>query len=129
MIIRKELLNGKNGRSLLIGDGNSDLLASHAVDLFVGYGGVIKRQNVFENAPAYLHSLSLAPLLALAAGPAALRLLQGTTYQALSKKAFHLINNHAITFTDPHLENKFVRAVENLLFPTQSTPNNGTSIY
>lgn len=122
--IVNELLDDRNGRSLLIGDGNSDLLAGHAVDLFVGYGGVIKRQNVLENAPVYLHTPSLAPLLALAAGPAALRLLQGTTYQALSKKAFHLINNHAISFNEQRLEKKFEQAVESLLFPPQSFKSN-----
>ena len=36
------ILAGAHGRSLLVGDGQSDLLASRAVKLFVGYGGVIE---------------------------------------------------------------------------------------
>jgi hypothetical protein len=44
--IVRELLHGKKGRSLLIGDGVSDLLASSAVTLFTGYGGVVARERV-----------------------------------------------------------------------------------
>lgn len=122
-----ELLDGRNGRCLLIGDGNSDLLASHAVDLFVGYGGVIQRQNVVAGAPVYLHSQSLAPLLALASGPAALRRLQGTAYQGLGNKAYNLIQNNALSFNDQQLHTKFQLAIESLQSPPQSPNNNGTT--
>ena len=39
--IVRELLGRQRGRSLLVGDGYSDLRAGAAVDLFVGYGGVV----------------------------------------------------------------------------------------
>ena len=73
--IVRELLGDQLGRSLLIGDGNSDLLAGHTVDLFVGYGGVVARPKVKAEAPAFIESPSLAPLLGLAGGPAELRIL------------------------------------------------------
>ena len=85
--IVQELLDGQEGRSLLIGDGASDLLAAPAVDLFVGYGGVVSRRRVREEAPAFIHSRSMAPLLALAAGPAAIRQVIDTPYEDLSRKA------------------------------------------
>ncbi|HIP72894.1 MAG TPA: HAD family hydrolase, partial [Anaerolineae bacterium] len=65
--IVRELLGQQHGRSLLVGDGSSDLLAGQAVDLFVGFGGVVTRQQVLAEAPAFIHSRSIAPILALAA--------------------------------------------------------------
>lgn len=114
--IVRQLLGEQRGRSLLIGDGASDLLAARAVDLFVGYGGVVARPKVQAGAPAFIHSRSLAPLLALAGGPAALRMLRGWPmhYQTLSTKAQYLIHTGAVTFTDEHLESRFRAA-----FPEQ----------
>jgi phosphoserine phosphatase len=111
--IVRELLGKQRGRSLLIGDGNSDLLAGAAVDLFVGYGGVAKRPRVLAQAPVFIHCQSLAALLPLAGGPAALRQLHSwpMPYQSLSTKALYLIKTGAITFTDEQLEQRFTKAV------------------
>jgi phosphoserine phosphatase len=107
-IVRK-LLAGQRGRSLLVGDGYSDLLAGEAVDLFVGYGGVVARPRVREAAPAYINCHSLAPLLPLAGGPAALRILRAwhAHFQTLSTKALYLIHTGVVTFNDEHLESRF----------------------
>jgi phosphoserine phosphatase len=56
------------GRAMLIGDGGSDLEAGEEVDLFVGFGGVEYRARVAEQAPAYIHARTLAPVLPLALG-------------------------------------------------------------
>jgi phosphoserine phosphatase len=108
----RDLLGEQRGRSLLIGDGHSDLLAGQAVDLFVGYGGVVNRPKVAANAPVFIHCQSLAPLLALAGGPAALRSLRTWPmyYQTLSTKAQYLIQTGVLTFNNEHLESKFRRA-------------------
>lgn len=98
------------GRSLLIGDGVSDLLAGPAVDLFVGYGGVVDRRQVHEEAPAFITSPSLAPLLAMAAGPAALQQLENTEFRPLLKKAIDYVTEGAIEFNDGQLEERFYRA-------------------
>ena len=109
--IVKQLVGGKNGRSLLIGDGSSDLLAGRAVDLFVGYGGVVARERVLAEAPVFIHSPSLAPLLALAIGPATLARLQTQSlFSPLVQKTIHLIKTGAITFTDERLKYKFQEA-------------------
>ncbi len=107
--IVRELLGGQRGRSLLIGDGNSDLLAGEAVDLFVGFGGVISRPKVKESAPVFIESTSLAPLLGLAGGPAELRILSkwSMQYQSLSLKAQYLIQKGVVIINDEHLESKF----------------------
>lgn len=107
--IVRELLGDQRGRSLLIGDGNSDLLAGQAVDLFVGYGGVVARPKVKEAARVFIASPSLAPLVALAGGPAELRMLSkwSMEYQSLSLKAHYLIQKGVVTFNDEQLESKF----------------------
>jgi phosphoserine phosphatase len=105
--IVRELLGKQHGRSLLIGDGNSDLLAGTAVDLFVGFGGVVTRERVLAESPAFIHSPSLAPLLALAAGPAALKRLQN---QELAQKAVQIIQEGGITFQNEQLNQKFRKA-------------------
>jgi phosphoserine phosphatase len=109
----EELLAGTSGRSMLVGDGNSDLLAAGAVDLFVGYGGVVKRPRVLAEAPVFLHSSSLAPTLLLATGPAVLRQPGADSHQSLVDKAFSLTATGAITFQDERIKNKFYRAFDN----------------
>lgn len=107
-----ELLNAQRGRSLLVGDGTSDLLAAPSVDLFVGYGGVVKRPRVLEEAPVFIHSRSLAPVIALAAGPAGLRQIRTWTmaYQTLATKTRYLIQTGAVTFQDEQLKERFAGA-------------------
>lgn len=100
-----------HGRSLLIGDGASDLLAGTAVDLFVGYGGVVERARVRQEAPVFLHTPSLAPLLLLAAGPSVGRRLQGTPHYAIFEKGVQLIQTGALSFNHDKLESKFFQAI------------------
>lgn len=109
--IVRELLGDQPGRALLIGDGSSDLLAGRAVDLFVGFGGVVARPCVLAQAPAFIHSSSLTPLLALACGPAGLRQLEQTPFAQIAEKSFHLISTGAITFQDERLNDKFNEAI------------------
>lgn len=108
--IVRELMGNQNGRSLLIGDGSSDLLAGSAVNLFVGFGGVVARQRVFANAPVFLHTPSIAPILALAAGPAAFRQTIGSSHESLFHKALNLTNTGAFSFTDERIKSKFTTA-------------------
>lgn len=110
-IVRQQMA-GKHGRSLLVGDGSSDLLAGEAVDLFVGYGGVTSRDAVRARAPLFFATDSLAPLLTVAAGPAALRQLRDTDHYQLSRKAWALCDQGAITFNDERLKRKFDQAID-----------------
>lgn len=98
-------------RTLLIGDGSSDLLAGKAVDLFVGFGGVVERTRVRQEAPVFLHTPSLAPLLVLAAGPAAAHRLQNTPHTATFEKGYQLIQTGALSFNNERLKSKFFQAV------------------
>ncbi|MCP5094824.1 MAG: HAD-IB family phosphatase [Chloroflexi bacterium] len=110
----KELLGEQNGRSILIGDGSSDLMAGTAVNLFTGFGGVVARDHVQEAAPAFVHSNSLAPFLVLAAGPAAIRRIRNTPHELVFKKGLSLIKTGAISFKDERLKEKFNKAYQAL---------------
>ncbi|MCL4868379.1 MAG: HAD-IB family phosphatase [Anaerolineae bacterium] len=110
----QELMAGKRGRALLIGDGTSDLLAARALDLFVGYGGVVTRPRVQQEAPIFIQTASLAPLLAIAAGPEVFLRLQNSPYEPLSRKAQQLISQGAIKFNHERLSTKFHAAYQTI---------------
>jgi phosphoserine phosphatase len=111
-LIIKEFLKDTSGRSLLIGDGVSDLLASRSVDLFVGFGGVTARDRVVKEAAIYFECQTMAPLLAIALGPAGLLELQKSQYSHLSQKCSDLIVEGVLKFNSEQLEERFDKAWE-----------------
>lgn len=84
--IVRELAAGKHGRKLMIGDGASDLAARSMVDLFIGFGGVVARHKVRDEADVFVSVNSLAPILPLAAGIAGHARVIGTEYQAVFER-------------------------------------------
>jgi phosphoserine phosphatase len=120
--IVRELLGDQTGKTLLIGDGVSDLLAGSVVDLFVGFGGVVKRARVFQDAEVFIESQSLAPLLSLAAGPIAAHYLTDTVHQPLLETANKLISMGVINFQNDQLKQKFHMAWDK----TYQTIHSGT---
>jgi phosphoserine phosphatase len=108
--IVRELLGGRPGASLLVGDGTSDLLAGEAVDLFVGFGGVAARPKVEAGAPVFIRSPGLAPVLPLAAGPSAISRLEETSYRALFWEGVQR-GRDAATFNNETLGERFAAAV------------------
>jgi phosphoserine phosphatase len=105
-----ELIGEQPGRSILIGDGVSDLLASRAVDLFVGFGGVESRRRVQSEAPIYFNSKSLAPILAITSGPAGLRALERSAFLSLAKKSKSLVQEGALSIQSDELKKRFDQA-------------------
>ena len=109
--IVRELVGDQAGRTMLVGDGTSDLLAGEAVDLFVGYGGVVSRPRVAEQAPVFIPEGGLAPVLALAAGPSAYGRLEETSYRALFWEGTRRVTQAAV-FGDAVLGERFRKAAE-----------------
>jgi phosphoserine phosphatase len=66
-IIQNEIRSRYKGRAMLVGDGLSDLEARPAVDLFVGFGGAVRRARVAAEAEVFIATPALSPVLALAA--------------------------------------------------------------
>ncbi|HYM62806.1 MAG TPA: HAD-IB family phosphatase [Thermoanaerobaculia bacterium] len=52
-----------HGKAAFVGDGISDLEAKPAVDLFIGYGGVVIRQRVRDNASVYVTANDLMAVI------------------------------------------------------------------
>ncbi len=63
-----ETLGIPQARRLLIGDGVSDLEAKSSVGLFVGFGGVVTRQQVLEKADVFLKKPHLKGLIPIVQG-------------------------------------------------------------
>ena len=92
-------LKGKRiGRTLLTGDGMSDLAATCEVDLLVGFGGVVARPGVQAKADVFVDCLSLAPILPLSTSIQEQRQLLQTPFASLLKKGCRLIQDSQVTF-------------------------------
>ena len=104
--IIEELLQGKRGRSMLVGDGTSDLNAAQAVDVFVGFGGIVSRPSVCEQSMIVIHCPSLLPLLPLAMGNVRYRQLKKLDSELYSKSAAYL-DDASLSFRHSYLKDKF----------------------
>ena len=80
-------------RILHIGDGNNDLAVKPDIDLFVGYGGSVRRNKVEQASDAFIHSLSLLPLLPLALHESEVNTLSDQ-HQQNYQKALALFDQH-----------------------------------
>ena len=56
-LVVRDIRARSHGKAAFIGDGASDLEARAAVDLFIGFGGVVVRLRVKQNADFYVTSL------------------------------------------------------------------------
>ena len=83
----REMLGDRFGRSILVGDGVSDLAARDAVDLFVGFTGVVARPHVVAESEVLITGDSLAPLLVLALSETEMEALSGTVYETVLDEA------------------------------------------
>ncbi len=95
------------GRAVLIGDGLSDLEASSEVDLFVGFGGAVYRPRVASEAPVYIHTQSLAPLLPLALGHVGNK----PRFISLWADGLRRIYSGEVSFSNPELKTTFQDAM------------------
>ncbi len=95
------------GRTILVGDGGSDLEASPEVDLFMGFGGAIYRSKVLDEAPIYMHTPALSPVLPLALGQ------YGNTprFARLWADGFSRICRDEATFRDAEMRRGFLGAM------------------
>ncbi len=77
--------------ALMVGDGATDLEARPVVDAFAAYMGVAFRPAVAAGADVVLRNPSLAPVLALAAGPADRARLAGSEWAGLLRRGDELL--------------------------------------
>ncbi len=86
-VVVKEMLADRRGRSMLVGDGASDLAARQVVDLFVGYTGVVEHPRVVAAADALITGDSLAPVLGLALTEFEETALSGTVFRQVVEES------------------------------------------
>ncbi len=110
--IIQALAAGKHGRRLMVGDGASDLATRPVVDLFVGFGGVVKREKVVNGSDVFVSVNSLAPILPLAVGPAGYARLINTPYKELFEKGLSLAQEAGMTFQNTELQTAYQKAFE-----------------
>jgi phosphoserine phosphatase len=108
----RSLAEGHFGRRLLVGDGASDLDARDAVDLFVGFGGVVRRERVADEAPVFINTHSLTPILPLAAGPVGYRRCLGTPYAELFEQGLASIARGEVAFHQDGRREAFLAAFD-----------------
>jgi phosphoserine phosphatase len=94
----QELRAGRSGRAILVGDGVSDLLACTAVDLMVGFGGVVVRERVAAEADVFIKSNSLAPVLPLVLSEGERTRWTVSAFAAILNKGISLIESGAVIF-------------------------------
>jgi phosphoserine phosphatase len=111
-MIVHELAAGRRGRRMMIGDGASDLATRPVVDLFVGFGGVVARQKVRDEAEVFVEVNSLAPILPLASGLHGYLKVLGSLHQPVFERGLQLIRETGLLFKNPELQEAFERAFE-----------------
>ncbi|HEY4688358.1 MAG TPA: HAD-IB family phosphatase [Anaerolineae bacterium] len=95
------------GRAMLVGDGMSDLEAQSEVDLFVGFGGVVYREQVAERAPIYIKTPHLSPILSLALA----RLANVAQWRYLFDEGLERIERGEVNFHDFAVREMFLAAI------------------
>ena len=111
--IINELAGDLPGKRLMIGDGASDLAASEAVDLFVGFGGVVAREAIKAAADCFLQSPSLAAILPLAAGYRSFAALRGSAHEAVFRKGIaQVLDAEAMSFRESSTRERITQEFE-----------------
>jgi hypothetical protein len=96
------------GRVMLIGDGLSDLEAMSHVDLFVGFGGVVYRERVAAQSPAYIKTPHLSPIVPLALG----RLGYSAPWRYLMNDGAQRIAAREVIFNDEDMREMLMAAIQ-----------------
>jgi phosphoserine phosphatase len=85
-------------RTMLVGDGITDLEARRAVSLFIGFGGVTRRQQVAAEAAVFIQAPRLASVVPLALSVERARKLKDTEHEAVLKRGLDDIQHRLVEF-------------------------------
>ena len=107
-VIRR-LQKGHPARSLLVGDGISDLAARSAVDRFIGFGGVVRREKVARDADIFIAVPELSPVLALATDAAERTRLSDSPFAAVLARGMALLASAQVSFARAEWRKSAVR--------------------
>lgn len=108
--IVRELAGEAWGRRLFVGDGMSDLHTRPMVDLFVGFGGVARREKVENGSDVYVYANSLAPILPMAVGETGIKSLRNTPFEDVFTRGLAMCRDlRRVNFRNPLLDAAFTQ--------------------
>jgi hypothetical protein len=86
------------------------LMARPAIDLLVGFGGVVRRKRVAAEADVFIECDSLAPLLPLSVSSSDCERCTNSGYATLLRKGLGLIHEGAVHFREPAMRERIFKA-------------------
>lgn len=106
----RQLVGGGEGGVMLVGDGESDLNARSAADLFVGFGAFVARERVAREADVFITEASLAPIAVLAAGSRGMEAADSVGAGELFEGALDMYRRGTLRFRERPMELRFAAA-------------------
>ncbi len=101
-------------RTMMVGDGSTDLVTKGVVRLFVGFGGVERRAAVVEEAAVFIEGRGLAGLLPEALSPYAAGKLTSTPSWEIFQDGLQAIENGQVLFKDESHRQRILQAHNNV---------------
>lgn len=107
-VVKSLASDGK--RTVMVGDGVTDLVAKDVSRLFVGFGGVERRAAVVEESEVFLEGPGLAALLPIALSSYGARRLKDTAFWEIFQDGMRAIQNGGVRFRDEQRRQRVIRA-------------------
>jgi phosphoserine phosphatase len=104
---------GSDKRTMMIGDGSTDLATRDVVRLFVGFGGVERRQAVADAADVFVEGPGLAAILPLALSHEQAEKLYDTPYEEVYRTGIDLLKNGGVQFKQELMRERVIQAHTN----------------
>jgi phosphoserine phosphatase len=101
-------------RTMMVGDGSTDLVTKDVARLFVGFGGVERRSAVVEGADVYVEGPGLAGLLPLALSPNMVARLAGTPLRKVFEDGLREFEDGRMLFKDETYRQRIIQAHGNI---------------
>jgi phosphoserine phosphatase len=92
----------RGARTMMVGDGSTDLATRGIAGWFVGFGGVERRAAVVEGADAFVEGPGLAAIVPLALSHSRARNLSGTPHESLLERGCEAIRSDRVLFKNPN---------------------------
>ena len=113
-------LAGDGKRTMMVGDGVTDLVTKDVVRLFVGFGGAVRRPVIVQQSPVFIEGPGLAGLLPIALSPFGASKLRDTTLSQVFQDGLRAIQDGGILFKDQALRERILGAHANINHPEQA---------
>jgi len=100
----------KGVRAMMVGDGSTDLATRDTAKLFVGFGGIARRQAVVDGADVFVEGPGLAAILPLALSRSAGEKLRGTSHESVLQDGCAAISANRVIFKNSNYREWVLRA-------------------